>query len=96
MVSGISLFVGLFNNLALLIILVAVYGFLYDRIRPFGRAGRSIILGLLFGLFVFGCMQVKIPVYAGVLVDQRNGIVIMSGVFGGPVAPGKPAPGARV
>jgi len=86
MVSGVSLFVGLFNNLALLVILVAVYGFLYDRIRHVGGLRRSLILGLLFGLFAFGCMQVKIPVYRGVLVDQRNGIVIMAGVFGGPVS----------
>jgi PAS domain S-box-containing protein len=86
MVSGLSLFIGLFNNLALLIILVAVYGFLYDRLRGRGGIRRQIALGILFAAAVFGCMQVKIPVYAGVLVDQRNGIVIMSGAFGGPVA----------
>jgi PAS domain S-box-containing protein len=86
MVSGLSLFVGLFNNLALLIILVAVYGFLHDRLRSAGRIRRSIAMGILFGLIVFGCMQVKIPVHEGVLVDQRNGMIILCGAFCGPVS----------
>jgi PAS domain S-box-containing protein len=86
MVSGLALFIGLFNNLALLIILVAVYGFLRDRLRKIGWLRRQLILGVMFSLFVLGCMQVKIPVFEGVLVDQRNAIVVMAGAFGGPIA----------
>ncbi len=89
MVSGFALFLGLFNNLALYIILVAAYGFLNARIpRGPGAAGvrRQAVLGLVFGLFVIGFMQVKIPVFKGVLVDQRNSVVILSGVFGGPLS----------
>jgi PAS domain S-box-containing protein len=86
MVSGLALFIGLYNNLALLIILVAVYGFLRDRLREMGWATRQLILGLLFSLFVLGCMQVKIPVFEGVVVDQRNAAIIMAGAFGGPLA----------
>lgn len=85
MVSGLALFVGLFNNLALLIVFVALYGFLYDRLKTLGRERRQLVLGFMFALFAVGCMQVKIPVFEGVLVDQRNGIIILSGVFGGPI-----------
>jgi len=86
MVSGLALFVGLFNNLALLIVLVAAYGMLYDRVGKLGRTKRQLAFGLLFSLFVLGFMQVKIPVFEGVLVDQRNAVIIMSGAFGGPLA----------
>ncbi len=89
MVSGFPLFLGLFNNLALYIILVAVYGFLNARLAD-GKgapgARRQAILGLVFGLFVIGFMQVKIPVLEGVRVDQRNSVVILSGAFGGPLS----------
>jgi PAS domain S-box-containing protein len=42
--------------------------------------------GAVFGLFVYGCMHVKIPVAPGVLVDQRNAIIILAGFFGGPLS----------
>jgi PAS domain S-box-containing protein len=87
-VSGLALFVGLFNNLALLIVFVALYGYLYDRLKILGRKRRQLLLGFMFALFALGCMQVKIPVFEGVLVDQRNGIIILSGVFGGPLTAG--------
>jgi LytS/YehU family sensor histidine kinase len=86
MVSGLTLFVGLFNNLALLIIFVTIYGFLIGRLGNARPMKRQFILGIAFALFAFGCMQVKIPVTEGVFVDQRNAIVIMSGAFGGPLA----------
>ncbi len=86
MVLGLRLFVGLFNNLALLIVFVAVYGFLIGRLRNAPPARRQAVLGIMFALFVFGCMQVKIPVSEGVVVDQRNAIVILAGAFGGPIS----------
>ena len=89
MVSGLALFYGLFNNLALYIVLVAVYGFLNARFPHVpGTAGmrRQVVFGLVFGFFVIGFMQVKIPVFEGVLVDQRNSVVILSGAFGGPLS----------
>jgi PAS domain S-box-containing protein len=85
MVSGLALFVGLFNNLALFIIFVAVYGFLTGRLGNASPIKRQFALGLASGLFALGCMQVKIPVTEGVLVDQRNAIVILGGAFGGPL-----------
>jgi two-component sensor histidine kinase len=85
MVQGLRLFIGLFNNLALLIVFVALYGYLNDRLRKARPLVRQALLGLLFASFVLGFMQVKIPVSEGVVVDQRNAIVIMAGAFGGPI-----------
>lgn len=86
MVSGTALFFGLFNNLAIFIILVAVYGALNSRFETSGVYRRQVAIGISFGLFAIGCMYVKIPVAAGVIVDQRNTIVALSGAFGGPLS----------
>lgn len=86
MVYGKDLFIGLFNNLALLIVFIAIYGYLYYKLRTQGWVRRQLINGLIFTVFVFGCMQVHIPVAEGVFVDQRNAIVILSGAYGGPLA----------
>ncbi len=86
MISGTSLFLGLFNNLAIFIVMVAAYGVLIERSKNVSRFGQGIIFGVFFGLFAVACMYVKIPVAEGVIVDQRNAIVALSGVFGGPLS----------
>ena len=43
-------------------------------------------MGAVFGLFALVCMHAKIPVFHGGIVDQRNAVVVLSGVFGGPVS----------
>lgn len=86
MVQGTELFVSLLNNLAIFIALVAVYRYLLVRIgRPTGVAAQ-LLHGAVFGLFAMGCMMARIPVYEGVIVDQRNAVVALSGAFGGPIA----------
>jgi PAS domain S-box-containing protein len=86
MVSGTDLFLGLFNNLALFIILVAVYGILNSYFEKSALLTRQAVVGFVFGLFAIGCMHVKIPVAKGVIVDQRNAFVALSGAFGGPLS----------
>ncbi|MDF1552051.1 MAG: PAS domain S-box protein [Deferrisomatales bacterium] len=88
MVYGVALFFALFNNLAIFIVLVAVYGLLVGRYGVAGTFRRQSVVGLVFGLFAVGCMYARIPVYEGVIVDQRNAIVALSGAFGGPLAAG--------
>ncbi|MFH2133144.1 MAG: ATP-binding protein [bacterium] len=88
MVSGTHLFLGLFNNLAILVVLVAAYGALNSYFENRDRQTRQLVVGLFFGLFAIFCMYVKIPVAEGVIVDQRNTIVALCGAFGGPVAVG--------
>ncbi|HBT87255.1 PocR ligand-binding domain-containing protein [Desulfobacter sp.] len=86
MVRGVELFFSLFNNLAIFIALVTVYGYLLRNFKESARFRRQISMGISFGLFAIGCMFAKIPVFEGVIVDQRNAIIALSGVFGGPVS----------
>ena len=86
MVSGIDLFFFLFSNLAIFIALVTIYGYLLRQIKTSVRFMRQFLFGISFGLFAIGCMYAKIPVFEGVIVDQRNAIIALSGAFGGPVS----------
>jgi PAS domain S-box-containing protein len=63
-----------------------VYGYVIRKFKDEPPAVKQIIHGAVFGAFVYGCMHVKIPVAQGVLVDQRNAIIILSGIFGGPIS----------
>lgn len=85
MVGGSLLFLGLFDNLAVFIVLVAAYSYLNGLIDKKRKALRQMVMGLVFGTAALICMQVKIPVYEGVVVDQRNAIVILAGAFSGPI-----------
>ncbi len=86
MVLGIDLFFVLFNNLAIFVALVAVYSYLHAQFNQPNSYKRQIVMGLSFGIFAIGCMYAKIPVFEGVIVDQRNAIVALSGAFGGPIS----------
>jgi len=86
MISGTDLFLGLFNNLAIFIVLVAVYGSLNIYFEGSSPGLRAAGMGICFGLTAIVCMHVRIPVAEGVVVDQRNAIVALSGAFGGPIA----------
>ena len=86
MVGGIDLFFALFNNLAIFIALVAIYSYLLVQFELAKWYRRQIILGLSFGIFAIGCMYARIPVFEGVIVDQRNAIIVLSGAFGGPLS----------
>jgi len=86
MILGIDLFFSLFNNLAIFIALVVVYGYLVVQLNQANWYKRQLFLGSAFGMFAIGCMYAKIPVFDGVIVDQRNAVVALSGFFGGPFA----------
>ncbi len=84
MIEGTSLFVGMFNNLAVFIVFMFLYGLI--KPRNMGHYRKSLSLGLLFALTLLVCMLVRIPVAPGVLVDQRNGIIVLSTLFAGPLS----------
>ena len=86
MSADLSTFLSLLNNLSIFIVLIVGYSFLIDQLEGRTPAFRQTILGLFFGLVAIGSMHIKIPVADGVVVDQRNAIVVLSGVFGGPLA----------
>ncbi len=83
--TEVLLFYNLFNNLAIFIVLVALYGFVHKALlgRP---SARQVLMGLLFGLATLGCMTIRLNVAEGVIVDQRNAMITLSTLFGGPVS----------
>ena len=85
MVFGTELFVSLFGNLAIFIVLIALYGWLLERTQRFSSVRSKLGLGFLFGLTAVGCMHAAIPLQDGVLVDQRNAVIVLAGAFGGGV-----------
>lgn len=86
MTLGSPLYFGLINNLAIFIALVAVYGTLLGYFKRPEWLRNQVVFGFIFGLFTIGSMFAKIPVAEGVIVDQRNAIIVLSGAFGGPIA----------
>lgn len=85
MVTATELFLGLLNNLVVLILLVAIYGSIINHIDRLSSLNRQVLLGALFGAFAIGSIYLKIPILDGVLVDQRNAIIVLSGAIGGPI-----------
>nr|WP_319395011.1 PAS domain S-box protein [uncultured Desulfobacter sp.] len=86
MTRGIELFFTLFNNLATFIALVAFYGYLIRKYQTLFWVHRQILNGVLFSVFAIGSMYARIPIIEGVILDQRNTIIILSGAFGGPIS----------
>lgn len=81
-----DVFLLLLNNISIFVVLIVGYSYLIDLLRPWKNASRQLVLGLFFGLVAIGSMYVKIPVAEGVIVDQRNAIIVLCGAFGGPWA----------
>ena len=62
MVSELSLFLSLLNNLSVFILLIGGYGFLSSYLAQSEPVRRGLALGLFFGLIALVSMHVKIPV----------------------------------
>lgn len=86
MQNDFSVFFLLLNNISVFVVLIVGYSFLIDRLQTQSTLTRQAVLGIYFGLVTFVSMHVKIPVVEGVIVDQRNALVVLSGAFGGPFA----------
>jgi len=86
MLFGSDLFYGMFNNLAIFIVMVFAYGLFIAAFPQDSSPRGRLILGLCFGVFALIAMHARIPASEGVIVDQRNAITALSGAFGGPVS----------
>ncbi len=85
MAHGSLLFCGLFNNLVIFIVLITTYSFLHRIFSSRRPLYRNICMGLVFAAAAITCMQLKILIYEGIVFDQHNAVIILSGVYGGPV-----------
>ena len=83
--SGTPLFISLFNNLAVFVVVVAAYGQLGRWLEARHPGYRDLGIGLLFGLGAVIGMFAAIPIADGAHVDLRNAFVIFSGVQAGPI-----------
>ncbi len=86
MISGADLFLGLFNNLAIFVVVAAAYGSMHAYFEKRSPFLRAVAMGFAFGTAALICMHVRIKVADGVIVDQRNALIALSGGFGGPIA----------
>jgi PAS domain S-box-containing protein len=80
-----STFLGLGQNIALLLSLTFIYGLVDPRLERFSTRRREVITGVLFGSFGLISMMVPIQVYPGLFQDGRTVITLIAGIFGGPV-----------
>ena len=78
-----TLFIGLAQNIALLLSLVFVYSLVTPRLNRVPLGVRGVITGALFGVIALIGMMVRIQVAPGVNFDSRNVAVALAGVFGG-------------
>ncbi|MGX1097721.1 GGDEF domain-containing protein [Amorphus sp. MBR-141] len=78
-----DIFIPLLHNTGMLALAAVAYGFLLPRVHGMMA---NVALGLLFGLGASLSMLSPVELMPGILVDSRATIVILAGVFGGPVA----------
>ena len=83
--SGTPLFISLFNNLAVFVVVVAAYGPLCRWLEARRRGYRDLGIGVLFGLGAIAGMFAASPIADGAHVDLHNAFVILSGVQAGPI-----------
>lgn len=81
-----SLLYDSFANLALLISLTFAYGLLIQKLPAERGKVRPIIDGLLFGIVAVVGMLLPLHIADGIIIDGRTVIVMLSGVFAGPLA----------
>lgn len=79
-----STFLGLSQNIALLLSLTFIYGLVTPRLERFSPRVQDLIKGLLFGSFGLISMMTPIQVQPGLFQDGRAVITLIAGIFGGP------------
>lgn len=81
-----ALLVSLGHNVTLLLALVFIYDLVLHSSRLIKSQCFRVIEGLAFGLFSILAMMTSIVVAPGHLLDTRNVVVFIAGVFSGPIA----------
>lgn len=79
-----STFLGLSENIALLLSLTFIFGLINSYLERISPRQQQVIQGLLFGIFGVIGMLLPIQVQPGVFFDGRTVITAVAGIFGGP------------
>jgi diguanylate cyclase len=78
-----AIFIALLHNIGMLALAAVAYGFLLPRLQGMTA---NVVLGLLFGAGAGLSMLSPVELLPGIQADSRATIVMLAGVFGGPVA----------
>ncbi len=79
-------FIELSQNIALILSLTFIYGFIAPYLERFAQRQQQIIKGLVFGAFAVISMTIPIQVTQGLFYDARTIVVCIAGLYGGPIS----------
>ncbi|MEW5422694.1 GGDEF domain-containing protein [Amorphus sp. 3PC139-8] len=79
-----DLSIALLRNAGLIAVVAVAYSVVPQRLKD--NAIEAVILGVLFGLGAVLAMVDPVHLRPGLIVDSRTTLVILAGLFGGPVA----------
>jgi diguanylate cyclase len=83
MKQALELMAGLGENMALILVLLALEGGIHRRLVGWLPRQRSLVMGLVFALIALVSMQFPIHISDGVMVDARVVLVALAGAYYG-------------
>lgn len=81
-----TLLIGLSQNIALLLALTFIYGLVSPRVEQLATRVQDVVRGIVFGLFAAISMTLPIQLQPGLFLDGRTLVIIIAGMYGGPVS----------
>src|SRR5579872_1375070 len=81
-----SIFLEFAQNIALTAIILVAFSLIRARAAALGRVGEQVSLGFAFGAVLGLAMLNPVQVAPDVYCDARATLLVLSGIFGGPLA----------
>lgn len=81
------MYISILNNITLLVSLAVIYSFL-NRHTAKSTLSYKLLSGLLFGIVAIVGMMNSVPAIEGIVFDGRSIVLVVAGMFGGPVTAG--------
>ena len=81
------MYISILNNITLLVSLAVIYSFT-NRYTARNTIGYQLLSGVLFGLVAIVGMMNSVPATEGIVFDGRSIVLLVAGMFGGPVTAG--------
>ncbi len=78
------MYISILNNITLLVSLSVIYSFL-NRYTAKNPISYRLLSGILFGIVAIIGMKNSVPASEGIVFDGRSIILVVAGMFGGPV-----------
>lgn len=80
-----STLIDLSQNIALILSLTFIYGFIEPRLASLAQRAQQIIRGVLFGSFAVISMSIPVQVTPGLFYDTRTVVICIAGIYGGTI-----------